>query len=142
MHLFITEQNLPIIIRKKRQTARYGRRVTRENGKLWCNCGAGIKKDTREQGRQEGQEEQEGQKSLIFLSFLFFLSFLSFLFFLSGAPRPQSVGGRRSAVDKKTHRAEGCLCQKKERVRSLLGVGEELAYRSATPKTLFICFCL
>ena len=37
-----------------------------ENGKLSCTCGAGIKKDTREQGggqeRQEGQEKQEKQR--------------------------------------------------------------------------------
>ena len=64
-----------------------------ENGKLWCAYGAGIKKDTREQGggqeRQEGQEKQESPFSLFSLFFLSFLFFLFFLFFLSGAPRPR-----------------------------------------------------
>ena len=100
-------------------------RVTGETGVTRVTGETGVTRVTRETG-------ETGIPALPILPV--------FLVFPLGRPAP--AVGRRSSVDKKTHRAEGFLCQKKERVRSLLGVGEELAYRSATPKTLFICFCL
>ena len=43
---------------------------------------------------------------------------------------------------KKTILTEEILCQTRRRVRSLLDVNEELAYRSATPKMPLICSML